>query len=213
MSGYECHIVNPEIEKYLDNLISEQDPILLEMERKACEIDFPIIGPQVGRLLYQITMISGAQKIFELGSGFGYSAFWFAKALGNKGSIFCTDKSDTNYDIYMEFSSRCRLTSNIRYEVGESLQILNNQSEKYDIILNDIDKEDYPDVIEVAKDRLVKGGILITDNILWFGRVISSDQSPSTEGVKEFTEKILSSDAFCTSIIPIRDGISLSIRV
>lgn len=213
MSGYECHIVNPEIEKYLNNLISEQDPILHEMEKKACELDFPIIGPQVGRLLYQITMISGAQKIFELGSGFGYSAYWFAKALDNKGSIFCTDKSDANYDIYMEFFSRSRLTTNIRYEVGESIQILNNQSEKYDIILNDIDKEDYPDVIEVAKDRLVKGGILITDNILWFGRVISSDQSLSTEGVKEFTEKIFSSDAFCTSIIPIRDGISLSIRV
>ena len=93
MKEFDTCIVNPEIETYLKELSPVEDPIIEEMETLAEELDFPIIGSLVGKFLYQITKISKAKKIFELGSGFGYSAYWFAKALENEGYIFCTEIS------------------------------------------------------------------------------------------------------------------------
>lgn len=213
MKEFDTCIVNPEIETYLKELSPVEDPIIQEMETLAEQMDFPIIGSLVGKFLYQITKISKAKKIFELGSGFGYSAYWFSKALENEGYVFCTEISEDNHKIALNFLKKSEYSGNIKFEVGDGLSILKQQKEKFDIILNDIDKEYYPDVIEIAAKKLSPGGLLITDNMLWFGRVLSNDKTPSTIGVKKFTEIILSRKDFITTIIPIRDGISISLKI
>lgn len=213
MKEFDTCIVNPEIETYLKELSPVEDPIIEEMETLAEQLDFPIIGSLVGKFLYQITKISKAKKIFELGSGFGYSAYWFSKALENEGYVFCTEISEDNHKIALNFLKKSEYFNNIKFEVGDGLSILKQQKEKFDIILNDIDKEYYPDVIEIAAKKLSPGGLLITDNMLWFGRVLSNDKTPSTIGVKKFTEIILSRKDFITTIIPIRDGISISLKI
>ena len=213
MKEFDTCIVNPEIETYLKELSPVEDPIIEEMETLAEELDFPIIGSLVGKFLYQITKISKAKKIFEIGSGFGYSAYWFSKALENEGYVFCTEISEDNHKIALNFLKKSEYFNNIKFEVGDGLSILKQQKEKFDIILNDIDKEYYPDVIEIAAKKLSPGGLLITDNMLWFGRVLSNDKTPSTIGVKKFTEIILSRKDFITTIIPIRDGISISLKI
>jgi len=213
MNEFDKFIVNPEIESYIDRLLPAEDPIIQEMEKLAKEMDFPIIGSQVGRFLYQITRISGAKKIFELGSGFGYSAYWFAKALGNEGYVICTEHSKDNHEIAEGFFKKSDHFSKVRYEKGEALSILLKQNETFDIILNDIDKEYYPDVVDIAAGKLKTGGILITDNVLWFGRVLSDDDSASTLGVKKFTELLLGRTDFITTIIPIRDGVAMSLKI
>ena len=213
MKEFDTCIVNPEIETYLKELSPVEDPIIQEMETLAEQMDFPIIGSLVGKFLYQITKISKAKKIFELGSGFGYSAYWFSKALENKGYVFCTEISEDNHKIALNFLKKSEYSGNIKFEVGDGLSILKQQKEKFDIIFNDIDKEYYPDVIEIAAKKLSPGGLLITDNMLWFGRVLSNDKTPSTIGVKKFTEIILSRKDFITTIIPIRDGISISLKI
>jgi predicted O-methyltransferase YrrM len=213
MKEFDTCIVNPEIEAYLKELCPVEDPVIKEMETLAEQLDFPIIGTLVGKFLYQLTKISKAKKIFELGSGFGYSAYWFSKALENKGYIFCTEKSEDNYKIALDFFKKSEYFNNIKFEVGDALTILKKQKEKFDIILNDIDKEYYPEVVEIAAKKLSPGGLLITDNMLWFGRVLSKDNTPSTTGVKKFTELILSRKDFITTIIPIRDGISISLKI
>ncbi len=213
MKEFDTCIVNPEIETYLKELSPVEDPIIQEMETLAEQLDFPIIGSLVGKFLYQITKISKAKKIFELGSGFGYSAYWFSKALENEGYVFCTEISEDNHKIALNFLKKSEYFNNIKFEVGDGLSILKQQKEKFDIILNDIDKEYYPDVIEIAAKKLSPGGLLITDNMLWFGRVLSNDKTPSTIGVKKFTEIILSRKDFITTIIPIRDGISISLKI
>ena len=213
MKEFDTCIVNPEIETYLKELSPVEDPIIEEMETLAEQMDFPIIGSLVGKFLYQITKISKAKKIFELGSGFGYSAYWFSKALENEGYVFCTEISEDNHKIALNFLKKSEYSGNIKFEVGDGLSILKQQKEKFDIILNDIDKEYYPDVIEIAAKKLSPGGLLITDNMLWFGRVLSNDKTPSTIGVKKFTEIILSRKDFITTIIPIRDGISISLKI
>ena len=213
MKEFDTCIVNPEIETYLKELSPVEDPIIQEMETLAEQLDFPIIGSLVGKFLYQITKISKAKKIFEIVAGFGFSAYWFSKALENEGYVFCTEISEDNHKIALNFFKKSEYFNNIKFEVGDGLSILKQQKEKFDIILNDIDKEYYPDVIEIAAKKLSPGGLLITDNMLWFGRVLSNDKTPSTIGVKKFTEIILSRKDFITTIIPIRDGISISLKI
>ena len=211
--GTETYIVNPDIEEYLMGLAPVEDEVLREMEELARKRDFPIIGPLVGRLLYQLTLMIDAKKVFEMGSGFGYSAYWFAKALGEDGYVVYTDLSEKNARLAEQFFKRGGLKEKIKINIVDSVKLLEETEEEFDIIFNDIDKELYPSVVDIAHMRLRKGGLFITDNVLWYGRVLSEDTSPSTKGIKEFTSLLLSRKGFLTTIIPLRDGISLSVKL
>lgn len=209
----EAFITNPEIENYLSSLLPSRDEILVEMEELAGRTGFPIVGPLVGRFLYLIALTRGAKRVFELGSGFGYSAYWLAKAIGKDGTIYLTEKSETNVALAREYLLRGGLIDRARIICGDGLNALENIDGNFDIIFNDIDKETYPRVIGAAYGKLSKGGLLITDNVLWHGKVLSEDDSPSTRGVREFTSSLLSHKGFFTTIIPLRDGVSISIKI
>ncbi len=209
----EIYIVNPDIEEYLKNLIPVEDEVLKEMERLGEEREFPIIGPIVGRFLYQIAIIIGAKRIFEMGSGFGYSAYWFAKAIGDSGEVVFTELSQRNAQLARDFFRRGGIDRIVQIHVGDALEVLEKTKGEFDIIFNDIDKEYYPLVVDKAYKKLRSGGLFITDNVLWFGRVLTDDSSPSTKGIKEFTRLLLSENRFLTTIIPIRDGVSLSVKL
>ncbi|MDA2920485.1 O-methyltransferase [Desulfobacterota bacterium AH_259_B03_O07] len=209
----ENYIVNPKIEEYLTRLTAEDDTILNEMENLGKEINFPIIGPLVGKLLSQLALTISAKTVFEMGSGFGYSTYWFAKAVGEGGTVFFTDLSETNSQLAQDFFRRGDIDSRIKIETGDSLKTLDDSPGEFDIIFNDIDKEHYPLVVKKAYNKLRPRGLFITDNVLWFGRILSDDNSPSTKGVREFTRLLLAEKGFLTTIIPIRDGISLSLKL
>jgi predicted O-methyltransferase YrrM len=213
LNNDESYIVNPQIEEYLKSLSPADDTILREMEELGKERGFPIVGPLVGRLLLQLALAIGAERIFEMGSGFGYSAYWFAKALSDGGTLFFTEFSDENARLALDFFKRAEIGNRIKIQVGDSLSILDRTPGHFDLIFNDIDKENYPSVVDKAFKRLRKGGLLITDNVLWFGRVLKDDDSSSTRGIKEFTRLLLSEKGFLTTIIPIRDGISISLKL
>lgn len=206
-------IVNQAIEKYLLELNPPNDPVLREMERLAAPGNFPIVGPLVGRLLYQMALITKAKRIFEMGSGFGYSAYWFARALGEDGEIICTDGSKQHARQAEEFFKKGGLRAKMRFEVGDALDIIDRTAGEFDIVFNDIDKPFYPKAFERALPRLKVGGLLITDNVLWGGAVVTDDAAPSTLGVKEYTRLIYESSDLFTTIIPIRDGVSISVKL
>ena len=206
-------ITNPDIESYLSSLMPSEDPVLREMEEVSANIDLPIVGPIVGRLLNQLTTLSGAKRIFEMGSGIGYSAYWFAMAAGDGGIVYVTDKSETNLSLAERFLSKGGMRERVVMSLGDSLSTLEESKGNYDIIFNDIDKEEYPAVVKKAYYKLRKGGMFISDNLLWFGRVLTDDDSPSTLAVKEFTRMLLDHKGFFTTIIPIRDGISISVKL
>ena len=208
------HIVNPEIESYLKTLRYDRDKILLEMEEKAETDEFPIVGPDVGQFLYLIAKISGAKSILELGSGFGYSAYFFARALPENGKIICTDIEPKNKKLAEKNFKRAGFKCNLQFLLGDAIDIANKLDDTYDIIFNDIDKEDYPDTINIAYNRLKKGGIFITDNTLWKGQVIEeNNNNVSTRGVVRFNEMLKKDKRFETSYIPIRDGIAMSVKI
>ena len=206
------NILDPAILHYLDSLTPPRDSTLQQMERIAAEKRFPIIGPLVGRLLLQLALLTRAQRIFELGSGYGYSAIWFARGLQPGGRIICTDGSRENAALAARFFKQADIEGLVDYRTGDALSLLAKEPGSFDIILNDVDKHEYPEVFRQAVPRLKRGGLLVTDNTLWQGRVVGDDDARSTVGVRAFNQLAFQSKEVLTTLIPLRDGVALSIK-
>ncbi len=220
-------ILHPSIDDYLLDIIPERDEVLTEMEAHARANRFPIVGPLVGRVLHQLVLLTNPTRIFEMGSGFGYSAYWMAKALQkSEASIICTDGSQENADRAAGYLARGGIADRIDYRVGNALEIIDETEGEFDIIYNDIDKDGYPEAFRKAIPRLKSGGLFITDNMLWMGRVITQEQGSALEGlderekwfhdatigVREVTRLLYSSPEVFTTIIPLRDGVSVALK-
>jgi predicted O-methyltransferase YrrM len=208
-------IVDPKIEEYLRKLYDDGDPVRREMEELARKRSFPIVGPLVGRHLEVLTRAIGAQRIFELGSGYGYSALHFARAAGAGATIHCTDLSEENVRLAESFLTRAGVWDRITYHREDAAGALRRVGGVWDIVYNDIDKDGYPQVVELAHEHLRPGGLFVTDNVLWSGRVLDGqdDGTPATAGVKEFTRRLLAHRGFATAIDPTRDGVAVAVRL
>jgi caffeoyl-CoA O-methyltransferase len=205
-------ITYPEVEDYLYGMLPRRDDILSEMEAEAAKNDVPIVGPAVARVLYQLAMISGARKIFEMGSAIGYSTIWWARAVGEGGRVIYTDGDAKTADKARRYFDRAGVAPRITVRVGDALEILSEQKDTYDIIFNDIDKTDYPRVVRLALPRLKSGGLFITDNVLWSGRVAKAQPDAETKAILEFNKMIYASEELFTTILPIRDGVSVCVK-
>lgn len=211
-------ITTPEVENYLYSLASPYDEqVLLEMEEYGHANRFPIIDRIVGALIHLLALSINAKKIFELGSGFGYSAYWFSKAVGAEGKVWCTDGSSKNKVKAQEYLKRVDLWGRIDYQVGEAVNFLKMEKGPFDIIYNDIDKGDYPQAWEEAKRKIRPGGLYIADNCLWFGRVVENpvtdDVKPGwTEAIREHNRRVYADKNFDVTLIPMRDGIIVARR-
>jgi predicted O-methyltransferase YrrM len=207
------HIVNPTIENYLADLRPARDDILIEMEELARKKEFPAVGPDVGMLLNILTRALNARSVLELGSGYGYSALWIARALGSDGRITCTDMDPGNAELARSFFARAGLQSRLTFMVGDALDLIDHLEGPYDIVFNDLDKEHYPAVIDKVAPRLRQGGLFITDNALWHGSVTEPDGADEqTSAVVAFNRRLKTDARFHTVILPLRDGVSLSVR-
>jgi predicted O-methyltransferase YrrM len=205
-------IVNPEIERYMEGLLPARDPLLEEVETQAAQRGIPIVGPMVGRLLAQLVMLTGARRIFELGSAIGYSTIWMARAAGPGAEIHYSDGSEANAREAAGYFARAGLGDRIRAHVGDALTALSNTPGEFDIIFNDVDKDGYPAVLAQAPARLRKGGLLVTDNTLWHSRVLDP-QDDTSRAVVRFNRALYDSGMFFTTLIPLRDGVSVSLKL
>jgi len=208
-------ILSPDISRYLDALVPARPPELHAMERAAQATNFPIIGPASGHLCYLVARMIGARRVFELGSGFGYSTAWFARAVRENGG------GEVHHVVWdADLSGRARmhlerlgLTDLVRFHVAEAVETLRTATGEFDLIFNDIDKHGYPASIDAIVPKLRRGGVLIIDNMLWSGRILDpADRTPDTEGVREVTRRIMESDDWIASIVPIRDGVLVAYR-
>lgn len=213
MAGKKKLLRCEDIDAYLYKVTPKQDRVLTSMETYANRHGFPIIGPLVGRFLYQMAATKKATRVLELGSGYGYSAFWFALAMGGRGRILMTDTDPGNRERAMTYFTRAGLETRFDFVVGEALATAERLRGPYDIILNDIDKHDYPRTLDVAARLLTPGGLFITDNVIWSGRVFDDGvRDRTTLGIRKFTRALFADDRFFASILPIRDGIALAVR-
>jgi caffeoyl-CoA O-methyltransferase len=204
-------IVNPEIERYMHELLPARDNVLAEMEATAAKRNIPIIGPAVARILAQLVMISGAKRIFELGSAIGYSTIWLARAAGPGAEIHYSDGSAQNAREAQGYFDRAGVSSVVQVHVGDALSMLSQTQGEFDFIFNDVDKEGYPAVLEAVPARLKRGGLFVTDNTLWHEAVLHPVEV-SDRGVVEFNQKLYASTQFFTTLLPIRDGVAVAWR-
>lgn len=202
-------------QEYLTTLVPPREQELLEMEDYAEKHDFPIIGPVCGYYCYQLARMIGAKSIFELGSGYGYSTAWFAKAIRENGGGVV---HHTVWDEKLSESARSHLVKLgsadlVQFHLSEAVEALKQTEGPFDIIFNDIDKDGYPASLPIIKEKLRHGGLLIIDNMLWHGRIFDkSDTTPATKGVHEFTKQITSDNDWIVSLAPMRDGMIVAYK-
>lgn len=201
------------VDDYLYSMLPKRDEVLAEMEEYATEHHVPIVGPAVARVLQQLAMMIGARTVFELGSAIGYSTIWWAQAVGDKGRVIYTDGDRKNAERAHGYFARAGVANRIAIHTGDALEFLSEQKEQFDIIFNDVDKEDYPRVLRLISPRLRKGGLFITDNVLWSGRVAEKNPTDAkTKAILEFNRKLYDSKEFFTTILPIRDGLAVALK-
>lgn len=204
-----------QINDYLNTLVPERPAEMQVMEAYAGETGFPIIGPVCGYMCYQIARMVKAHMVFEMGSGYGYSTAWFARAVLENGG------GKVHHVVWDEgLSKRARqhleklgYSNLIEYHVAEAIETLQHMPGQFDLIFNDIDKECYPESLPMIREKLRPGGVLIVDNLLWHGQVLDrNDQDPSTEGVRELTRILTTDPNWVSTLIPIRDGMLVAFR-
>jgi predicted O-methyltransferase YrrM len=194
-------------------MLPKRDEVLAEMEDYASEHEIPIVGPAVARVLQQLAMMINARSVFELGSAIGYSTIWWAQAVGEKGSVVYTDGDAKNAERARGYFERAGVAKRIKLHTGDALEFLSEQKQEFDIIFNDVDKDDYPRVLRLVAPRLRQGGLFITDNVLWSGRVADKNAADSkTKAILEFNRKLYDSKDFYTTILPLRDGLAVAVK-
>ena len=208
-------ITNESVENYMYSLLPPRDEVLAEIEAQAAKRNIPIVGPLVGRLLYLIASITGARKVFEMGSAVGYSTIWWARAVGPQGKVIYTDGDPRNAAEARGYFDRLGVTSRVEIHTGDALEILSEQgSGAFDIVFCDIDKEEYPRALKLALPRVRTGGLIIADNVLYKGTVADPRNNDArTKAIQEFNRMLYGSKELEPVILPLRDGISVARKI
>jgi len=205
-------ITVPEVEDYLYAMLPPRDEVLTEMEEEAARASLPIVGPAVGRFLYQLATIAKAKNVFEMGSSIGYSTIWWARAVGEDGHVIYTDGDKKTADKARKYFERAGVSDRVTVRVGDALEILSEEKQAYDIVFVDVDKVDYPRVLRLALPKLKSGGLLVADNVLWSGKVRKPNPDESTRAILEFNRLVAQSKDLFTTILPLRDGIAVCLK-
>lgn len=209
------NLLPQDVADYMRKLCDRFDePVLMEMETLAEERNFPIVGRQVGVSLEILARSIGAKRVFELGSGFGFSAYWFSRAVGPDGEVTLTDGDEKNTEMSKDFLKRAGLASPCRFVTGDAVTALNETEGEFDVVYCDIDKEGYPAAFAAAAERIRAGGLYLCDNALWSGKVADpNNHEAATEAVRAHNQAVYSHERFLTTINPTRDGVICALRI
>ena len=206
-------IVDQGIETYMLGRLGRLDePVLLDMEAEGQRLGFPIVGRNVGVTLEVLARSVGARRIIELGSGFGYSGYWHARAVGADGELHLTDGDPENARKARAYLEPAGLWGRVTFHVGDAVTALNSLEGEFDVVYDDIDKEGYPDAWRAARERIRVGGLYVCDNVLWSGRVLDEEPDELTQAILDHNQLIADDERFVSTIVPTRDGVVVAIR-
>lgn len=202
------------VEKYLYRLLPPRDDVLADMEKVAARKHIPIVGPAVGRVFYQLARLTNAQRIFEMGSAIGYSTIWWARGIQRRGQVYYTDGDPNNAAKAGDYLKRAGMRDRVKILVGNALDLVDQVQGEFDIVFNDVDKHYYPEVYRKVAGRVRVGGLLVSDNVLWSGRVANASiRDRDTSSVRKFNKLLFSDKRYESTIIPLRDGVAIGLRV
>lgn len=207
-------IVDPRFDAYMASRLARyDDPVLLEMEAEAERRGFPAVGRNVGVTLEVLARAIGARRVFELGSGFGYSAYWFARAVGETGEVQCTDGDPANAEAGRAYMARAGFADRVTFHVDDALTAFTRVGGEFDAVFCDIDKIGYPDAWRAASERIRVGGLYLADNTLGTGSGTILDDGPTFEAVREHNRLIAEDERYVSTIVPTREGVLVAIRI
>ena len=206
------------INNYAKDHSCSETKLLSELRRET-ELKYinPIMlsGEYQGRLLSLISKIKQPKKILEIGTFTGYATLCLAEGLETSGKIYTIDKNEELIKIQNKYFSKSKYHKNIIQYTGDAVEIIPKINSKFDLIFLDADKENYNKYLEIIIPKLNKKGILISDNVLWHGKVLSDkkNQDKVTKGIDTFNKDLVENKNFQTFMLPIRDGLSISIKL
>ena len=213
------HHIDEQVEAYVSKLFEAESyhEVIEEMEARAEADGFPIIGRNVGRLLELTTRSIGARRVIELGSGFGYSAYWFARAVGDGGEVVCTEENEDLVRDAEGYLTRVGLWERVTYQRADGLEVLGAAQDEFDVVYVDTHKFQYPDAWKTARSRIRVGGLYLCDNVLWRGMVPSGEDDTVFPGwpdaIREHNRLVVEDPDYVSHLDPTRDGVLIALRV
>ena len=209
---------NKEIYNYIDNHSSDESDILYELRRETelkCLNPIMLSGKIQGNFLAIISKLIKPFNVLEIGTYTGYSTLCIAKGLNPEGVIHTIDKNEELLQIQNKYFEKSGLRNQIKQYTGDALAIIPKLKFDFDMVFLDADKENYVKYLELISPILKPGGVLLTDNVLWHGKILESpeNQDRVTRLIDNFNKKILEDKSLKTVMLPIRDGISLTLKL
>ena len=211
------------VEAYATAIGPDTDDLIDEMGAQAERENFPYVGPAVGGWLAMLARFADADRVFEFGSGFGYSAYWFARELPGDGEIVLTEIDADELDQAREYFDRGELPPTVRYEHGDAIETIESYDGPFDVVLIDNEKHRYAEAFEAVRDKVPPGGIVAADNAVAGGSIdvedlrehfegADVDMDEMTAGIAEYVETVRADPAFETTLLPLGEGVAISQR-
>lgn len=207
-------IVDPRFDAYMaSRLARHDDPVVTEMEEEAARRGFPAVGRNVGVTLEVLARSIGARRVFELGSGFGYSAYWFARAVGDGGEVHCTEGDPSNVAQGQGWLERAGLGDRVTWHTGDALTSFASVDGEFDAVFVDIDKHEYPDAWRAASARIRVGGLYLADNTLSAGSGTVLGEGDVADAMRTHNALIAADERWLSTIVPTREGVLVAHRL
>ena len=211
-------IVPDAVEQYLASLNRQSDPVLADIARAGERDDLPLVDAEVGALLRVLALAAGARRVLEIGTAIGYSGIWMAGVLPKDGMLITMEVDEVRAQIARENFARAGLADRVNVIVGDAQRMLNKIAGPFDLIFQDGDKKQYGPMLDTLVALLRPGGLLVTDNVLWNGEVVPGfnpkpKQNPAdTKAIAAYNQQIHGHPLLVTSIVPLRDGVAISVK-
>jgi predicted O-methyltransferase YrrM len=211
-------IVPDPVERYLAGLNHLADPVLLEIARAGEQQGLPLVDAEVGALLRVLATAVGATRILEIGTAIGYSGIWLAGALPSDGMLVTMEKDQKRAEQARQNFVRAGLADRVNVMIGDASRMLAKVSGPFDLIFQDGDKRFYLPLLDRLVELVRPGGLLVTDNVLWDGEVVPGfiaqpkRNTEDTRAIKEYNERLSRHPQLMTVIVPIRDGLAISVK-
>ncbi|SEQ41126.1 O-methyltransferase [Natrinema salaciae] len=218
-------VLSDDIDRFVLAMTPDPDETLIEMDEYAAAEGFPHVGADVGSALRLFARMTDAERIFEFGSGYGYSAYWLAEALPEEGEIVLTEVDEDELELAREYMAAGGYDGLARYELGDAMETIDRYDGPFDLVLIDHQKERYADAFEAVRPTVPVGGVVVADNAItasavefddlleWIDGDSPVETNEHTRGVIDYLETVRADSAFETMVLPLGEGIAVSYRV
>ena len=207
------NFISDQLQQYIDDHSMKESDLLKALDRETHQKVLQprmLSGSYQGRLLALLAKMIGPKKILEVGTYTGYATLCMAEGLTTGGSIDTIDHNEELTDMQRRYFDQSLYGSQIIQHIGEAKDILKSLTGPYDLVFLDADKENYPHYFDLIIDKLEMGGVILSDNVLWSGKVLEKAADEATSALQEYNHKINTDVRVESVVLPIRDGLTIT---